>query len=86
MIYKKLRPLNNNDKELRATAKAFTDMQVREQARARIKKIFTSILGPRLAKPYMIQGARGKPTRTEIPIEKLRVVNFNEWEQLPERP
>jgi hypothetical protein len=61
-------------------------MQVREQARARIKKIFTSILGPRLAKPYMIQGTRGKPTRTEIPLEKVRVVNYQEWEQLPERP
>lgn len=86
MIYKKLRPMITNDKELRATAKAFADLQVREQARARIKKIFTSILGPRLAKPYLIQGARGEPTRTEIPMEKVRVVNFQDWEQLPERP
>jgi len=86
LIYQKLRPLIDNERELRLTVKTLSDMQVREQARARIKKIFTSILGPRLVKPYLIEGSRGKPTRIHIPLTRVNVVNFSKWMELPERP
>lgn len=85
-IYRKLRPLSENDRELMLSARTFSNIQVREQSRSRIKRNFTSVLGPRLAKPYLIQGARGKPTRTGIPISKVKVVNFAQWANLPERP
>ena len=85
LIYKKLRPLIDNEKELRLTVKTLTDVQVREQARARIKKLFTSVLGPRLAKPYLINGSRGKPTRVQIPLSRVAVVGFANWMELPHR-
>jgi len=86
LIYQKLRPLVRNERELRLTVKTLSDMQVREQARARIKKIFTSKLGPRLAQSYLINGSRGKPSRIDIPLTRVSVLNFSKWMELPERP
>lgn len=85
-IYKKLRPLIRHDNELKATARAFTNLQVREQARSRIKRKFKSLLGPRLAMPYFIESGDGSTTKTGIPLKKVKVVNFEKWDHLPKRP
>lgn len=84
-IYWRLRP-NINERELNATVRTFGNVQIREQSRSRIKKIFTSVLGPRLAKPYLIEGIRGKPSRVGVPLTRVHVRNFGQWMDLPDRP
>lgn len=85
IIYEKLRPLMS-ERELRATAKNFENKELREQCKSRINRIITEALGSRLAKPYLIEGQRGKPFKVALQLTKVEVLNFKEWLELPSGP
>jgi hypothetical protein len=75
-----------SERELRATAKNFENKELREQCKSRINRIITEALGSRLAKPYLIEGQRGKPFKVALQLTKVEVLNFKEWLELPSGP
>jgi hypothetical protein len=84
-IYWKLKPLLH-EPELWEVVKKFEDKALREQCKSRVNRIITEALGSRLAKPYIIDGQRGKPFKVELPLTKVEVLNFRKWLELPSGP